>query len=234
MWPRLGVRLARFSTVFSVFVILMTVQAAVAFDLTPTVSTIELPGDQSGTLIAVNNPRDEDLPVTFEIVERTVLEDGTEDQTPADETFLIFPPQAVIPAGKSQTIRVRWLGSPPRNSRSFTLYAAEVPVDLSEIQESGVQTVWRMGASVHVTAETATAAPVLDTAASQADGTMVTIRNDGDRFVYIDDLTLEIGGQTISGPDLAVMAGRTLVPPSRSRTFLIPDHHGEPVLRFDP
>ena len=114
---------------------------AQAFDVNPVVSVIELPGDGAGITLTLRNSRGESLPVSFEIVERSVNEDGTENTRPADDLFVIFPPQAVVAPGKSQAIRVQWIGAPPSTSRSFTLFAAEEAVDLTERKGASVQTV---------------------------------------------------------------------------------------------
>lgn len=201
-----------------------------AFDIAPTVSLIELPKNGSGISVIVRNPRKVELPVSMEIFERFVDEDGSERREPADEQFLIFPPQAVIPPGGTQAIRVQWLFAPPKTSRSFTLYATEIPVDLSDSNKSQVQTLLRMGASVHVAAAVTQAKPVLIGAAPNERGVSVTLANEGDRFYYIDTVVLDFAGKRITGIDLANAAGRTLVPPGGRRTFTVADVTGLPAL----
>lgn len=201
-----------------------------AFDVNPIVSVIELPEDQTGITLSVRNPRTVELPIIFEIVERTVHEDGSEDQTDAEDSFLVFPPQAVVPPGGSQAVRVQWIDAPPATSRSFTLFASEVPIDLARRDVTGVQTVFRIGASVHVVPRNARPAPVLEAAVPTAGGVRVTIANEGDRFVYVDDLSLSFGARTVAGYDLANIAQRTLIPPASRRSFVVPDVAGEPQL----
>lgn len=207
-----------------------------AFDVVPTVSVLELPEAAAGRTLVVRNPRTVDLPVAFEVFERTVAEDGSETYTPADNSFLVFPPQAVVKAGGTQAVRVRWIGETPPRSRSFTLYAAEIPVDLSGAETTTVQTVMRMGASVHVTPKAARPRPVLAASAPAPDeeGVRVTVTNEGDRFYYIDQLTLEFPDRTIAGRELADVAQRTLVPPGGRRTFVVPEVAGAPRLSVTP
>ena len=223
----------RFTRPFILALALIAAPAtAMAFEVTPTVSVIELPRDMNGKTLLIENPRDEPLPVIIEIVERDVREDGTEGQKPADELFLVFPPQAVIGAGASQAVRVQWVGPMPQQSRSFTLYAGEVPVDLSGSEESVVQTILRIGASVHVAPEGTRSEAVLVNAAAAGGGVQVTIENRGSRFLYIDELNLDFGGTVVGGRALADAAGRTLIPPAGRRTFVVPGVGGTPTLQL--
>lgn len=203
-----------------------------AFDIRPTVNVLEVPGSASAKTLTVRNPRNRDLPITFEIFERDIAEDGQERRTPADDQFVIFPPQAVVKAGASQAVRVQWVGDELKQSRSFTLYAAEVPVDLQGAGSSGVKTAFRMGASVHVTPPSAQAKPVIVASSSVANGVRVTLGNEGDRFYYVDALQLTFGTETIGGLELANAAGRTLVPPGKVRSFIVPNVSGTPSVSF--
>ena len=207
---------------------------ALAFSIEPTVSIISLPKDTGGVTLVVRNPRESALPLTFEIVERLVREDGSEETAPADDRFVVFPPQMVVPAGQTQAVRVQWVGGALDQSRSFTLYGAEQPFAMENPQQSGVKTLLRMGASVHVTAEQFS--PQVKVSAFQAvtQGTSITLLNTGNEFVYIDDLTLQVGESKISSYDLANAAGRTLLPPGDKRTFIVPDVRGVPSLLGNP
>lgn len=212
-------------------VIVAFASPVLAFDVQPTINVIQLPADARGIAVQVRNPRNVALPISVEIVERKVNADGTEEQTPADDLFLVFPPQSTIPAGQTQTLRLQWVGEPPQQSRSFTLYAAEVPVDLTNSGTSGVQRILRIGASVHVTPVTAKAKPVVRGAEPAPGGTKVTIANEGDRFIYVNSLSLTFDGKTVEGEKLAEVAGRTLIPPGAHRDFVVPDVTGTPTLK---
>lgn len=203
---------------------------AQAFDVNPVVSVIEIPGDGAGITLTLRNPRKEALPVSFEIVERSINEDGSEITKPADEQFVIFPPQAVVGPGKSQAIRVQWIGAAPPSSRSFTLFAAEEPIDLTERKGASVQTVFRIGASIHVAAKKSVSKPVLLGAVPAEKGVAVTLGNEGDRYYYVDETTLTFGDKKIGGFEVGAYAVRTLVTPGARRTFVIPDVSGTPKL----
>lgn len=210
-----------------------TAVPASAMDVQPTINVINLPRDSGGIRIAVRNPRNVQLPVTFEIFERKVNPDGTEEQKPADDLFTIFPAQAAIPPGKTQAVRVQWVGGATDKSRSFTLYSAELPVNL-EGASSGVQRILRVGASIHVAPANTKPEPVLEASAPDKDGVKVTVRNGGSRFLYIDNLALTFGDKTVAGTALADMAGRTLIPPGAKREFVVRGVSGQPNLKLLP
>lgn len=217
-------------TVLLVTSMLALVAPVQAFDVNPVVSVIEIPGDGAGITLTLRNPRKEALPVSFEIVERRINEDGSESTQPADDQFVIFPPQAVVAPGKSQAIRVQWIGAAPQTSRSFTLFAAEEAVDLTERKGASVQTVFRIGASVHVAAKKSVSKPVLLASAPAEKGVTVTLGNEGDRYYYVDETTLTFGDKKIGGFEVGAHAVRTLVPPGARRSFVIPDVSGTPKL----
>jgi P pilus assembly chaperone PapD len=180
----------------------------------------------------LRNPRNVPLPVVFEMHERVIAENGAEQPTPADELFQILPPQVVVPPEGSQAVRLQWLAPPPAISRSFTLYAAEVPVDLSgsDPAQSQLQTLLKMGASVHVAAVRSRPRPVLVSAQETQGGVDVTLGNEGDRYFYIDSITLDFNGKQITGTELANAAGRTLVLPGARRTFKVENVSGKAAL----
>ncbi|SHF15397.1 P pilus assembly protein, chaperone PapD [Modicisalibacter ilicicola DSM 19980] len=216
----------------AILLLVAVLTPARAFDVTPTVSVLELPRDTAGTTLLVRNPRSVDLPIEFEVFERTILEDGSEEYTPADNLFLVFPPQAVIGPDSSQSLRVQWVGTPPSRSRSFTLFASQMPVEMKAASGPSVQTLFRVGASVHVTPADIAPEPVLLAARAQGNGMQVTIANRGQRFFYMNSLDLDFDGKHVGGVELANIAGRTLVTPGAKRTFVVPGVKGTPGVRL--
>jgi P pilus assembly chaperone PapD len=203
-----------------------------AIDVQPVVNVIDLPQEARGISFAISNPRNVDLPVTFDIVERDVAPDGSEQQNAADDNFVIFPLQATLKPGQTQSIRVQYVGPQPTTSRSFTLFATEVPVATDNVGSSGVQRILRIGATVHVAPAGTTPRPVLVSASPEGTGTRVSIRNDGTRFLYVDNIALQFASKTVEGEQLANIAGRTLIPPGKVRTFVVPETSGTPTLKL--
>lgn len=216
--------------IFGVLLLVLCASEALAFSLQPTVTVLRLPADIDGETLILRNPRNVDLPVVFEILERTINEDGSEQTAPADEEFVIFPPQAVVRAGETQAVRIQWVGNALTKSRSFVLFASEQPVDLTGQARSGVQTIFRIGASIHVTKQGFLSNPKLVSYRPERDGIIVSIENSGKEFIYMDMLNIKFGEDEVGGIDLANTAGRTLITPGATRTFKVEGVKGIPKL----
>ncbi|MBW8296716.1 fimbria/pilus periplasmic chaperone [Sphingopyxis sp.] len=220
---------------FAAFLIAVAaIVPATAVDVQPVINVIRLPQDARGISVAISNPRRVPLPVTFDIVEREIELDGSEKTKAADEEFVIFPPQAVLQPGETQAVRIQFVGDTPTMSRSFTMFTTEVPVDLESSGLSGVQRILRIGASIHVAPQGTAPKPVIASAVSEGSGTRIVIRNEGNRFVYLDNISLRFDETVVEGYELANIGGRTLIPPGASRSILVPNVAGEPTVRLLP
>lgn len=218
--------------VLAVLLALAAATSAFGFDVLPTVTVLEMPRDARGTTITITNPRTVALPINVEIVERTINEDGTEVYAPADDQFRVFPEQAVLQPGGRQAVRVIFTGQVTDKSRSFTLFASEVPVDLTASGQSGVQRILRIGASVHVAPAGTSPMPRVVEAKPEGTGVRLTLANDGTRFVYMNDLSISFGNKTLTGEEVAQAASRTLLPPGGRRTFVVPNVSGTPQVKL--
>src|SRR5690606_41877658 len=74
---------------------------------------------------------------------------------PADDDFLIFPPQGVLPAGGRQVVRLQWLGpAEPDTSQSYYVSVEQLPVKLDPVANeqigAQVQILYNMRALVVV------------------------------------------------------------------------------------
>ena len=68
----------------------------------------------------------------------------------AGDEFLVFPPQAVVPAGATQSFRIQWVGEPNiQKSQSYMFSVNQLPVK-RKAGESGVQVVFNFGVIVSV------------------------------------------------------------------------------------
>ncbi len=107
----------------------LTAVPARAMSLTPMVAEITLTGAGSSARIQVGNQGDQPMPYETHITRIDIDRDGKIVETPADADFLVFPPQGLIGAGASQTVRVQWLGDPLlKSSRSYFLEIRQLPV----------------------------------------------------------------------------------------------------------
>jgi fimbrial chaperone protein len=112
---------------------------------------LEISPSQSAA-IRVRNSADKDMPVEVFVYRRDVNEDGIQVRIPADDDFIIFPPQSAIKAGGRQVFRIRPVTAQPRQSSSYYVSFNQVPEEIENFEGSGatVQVVFSFDAAVHV------------------------------------------------------------------------------------
>jgi P pilus assembly chaperone PapD len=211
--------------------ILIAPTDAHAFRIYPMNQTIEL-GRGTTAEIIVENVTEKPLTVEFMVEKRNVDDQGNENHTSGEDDFVIFPPQTVIQPESSQKIRVQYVGDPSiSQSESYHIYAAQVPVNLSNVEKSGVSTVLKMGASLHVAPPDTKPSVSITEVRAKGNDALVTIQNNGGRFAYIDDVKITLSGGNASkeyeGEELVQLAVRTLIPPGGgTRTITLPMPEG--------
>lgn len=124
-----------------------TAQAArvtpMSLDLQPT-------GTRSSARIEVTNNEDKQLPMEVRMYKGVIGERGELDLQPADEKFLVFPPQTLIGPNGQQVFRVQYLpDAPPMQSEVYYAAVSQVPVQLPADQ-SRIQVLMRFNVLVNV------------------------------------------------------------------------------------
>ena len=132
MFRRGRVRPARFRWVGAVLGLvagLTAMTAAWAMRVSPMVSELTTTGAGSAARIEVGNVGSVALPFETKITRMDVDADGNVVETPADEDFLVFPPQGLVPVGGRQVVRVQWVGEPRiEASQAYYLWVRQLPV----------------------------------------------------------------------------------------------------------
>lgn len=116
--------------------------------------------------IRVRNTSDVAIPVEVLVFKRDVDAQGTQTRIPADDDFIIFPPQASLKASGTQVFRLRPIDGTKTQSQSYFVSFRQVPVPLAPSEENGarIQVVFSFDAAVHVVPRKAKGAAVLKTA----------------------------------------------------------------------
>ena len=201
--------------------------AANAYRVTPLLIELADSGRERSGQLRVENTTDR--PLTFEAyaVDWTISETGERRTERSGAPLLVFPPQAIVPPGETQVVRVEWVGGPVERSRDFIVMVDQLPVDFSpeEAEGSGVQFLFNFGAAVHVSPDGARAALGVASASRENGAARVRVRNAGDRHAYLGDhgLTVSAGGVTheYTGDALAEAMGNTLVAAGAAREVRI-------------
>lgn len=108
---------------------LLVMSAAWAMRVSPMVSELTTTGAGSAARIEVGNIGSAALPFETLITRMEIDADGNIVETPADEDFLVFPPQGLVPVGGRQVVRVQWIGEPTiDSSHAYYLWVKQLPV----------------------------------------------------------------------------------------------------------
>ncbi|MDD2869834.1 fimbria/pilus periplasmic chaperone [Neomegalonema sp.] len=176
--------------------------------------------------VTLRNPRVEPLPIEVRAVRRSISEDGTSSFTPADADFLIFPPQALVPAGGAQAFQFQYVGPTALDrTAAYVLYLSEVPV--SQAGGITVQIIFELGVAVYLHPQGARADLRLEGVRPLADGSAeVMVRNHGGRLVVLgpqglNEVAGAAGGLSAYGAAATRNFGSPIIPAYSLRRFLI-------------
>jgi fimbrial chaperone protein len=202
-----------------------------AMSVEPMVLDLASVGKQSTASLKVSNPSVSPLPVEINISRMEIGKDGQPIYKPAAEDFLIYPPQANIPAGAAQTFRIQWIGSPElAKSATYRFSVSQIPLRMAKGQ-SGIQVTMSFGVVVSVSPLQAKAAVSVGsaTAAKDKDGksaVALNVKNAGNKQAYMRraGLRLSAGNWStkLSAYEVEQKVGLGIVQPGKERIFLIP------------
>jgi len=246
MWKR-GAR-----AIAAVLAVLGLAVPASAMRVSPMVVEMESRGSDTVARIEVQNVNPGNLAFETRIYKMTFDENGTIVETPADDRFLVFPPQGVLPAGGRQVIRVQWVGAPDlAASEAYYISVNQLPVELApstpDAVEAQVQVLYHMralavvappGARPNVEVASARSAMIQLPAEGQAKETRppvevveVKLRNTGRRHAMMSNFGWRLEGTDTKGKWLRVdvsaeelnrAVGTGYVPALGERTFYLP------------
>jgi fimbrial chaperone protein len=117
----------------SLFSLLLVVALpAQAFKLIPLSRVFAPAGPNAIQSYEIENTTGEPLAVELNIVKREMNLQGIDKLIPANDDFMIYPPQVLLQPGENQTVRVTWLGDPkPVQELAYRLIAEQLPINLA-------------------------------------------------------------------------------------------------------
>ena len=173
--------------------------------------------------------------------ELTIEADGTRIGRDDPSDIVVFPPQAVIQAGQTQTFRIQYVGDPVlARSKHYYATVAQVPVRGRE-GESGVQVVFNFQVLVNVGPQGVKPALRVQSAEIGRDEggqpvPVVTLANECATYGFLSRGSLriierdrsgrEIFHRTLSGPEIAQSVGMGLISSGQQRRFTLPNLPG--------
>ena len=221
--------LFRFATI--IFATLLGVANGGAMSVAPTQIELKSAGDASRAQIVVQNTSAVPLPVEA-VVQRLTIDENGKRQVALDEaSFLVFPPQTIIPPGGSQVFRITWMGEPLLDrSQSFLLTMAQLPVRQQETANT-VHVVMAFGVVINVAPPTGDGSLQVVSSGVVADGKgqlnpVVTVWNPSTVHALLPNATIRLTSpkwsQTLTPSVIGQKVGIGLVPPGKRRRFVLP------------
>ena len=124
--------------------------AAEAARVSPMIVELEPAGNASVARVELTNDAARDIPFEVRVMRGDISEDGELTLTPADDDFLVFPPQSIVQARSQQVFRLQYVGDPQLDkSAIYYMSIQQVPVKV-EPEQSQVQVVVNYNVLVNV------------------------------------------------------------------------------------
>ncbi len=203
----------------------------------PLVIDLSTTGRGINQTILVENTSATALPVEL-LAEEFTIDAGVTHMTGRDPGDLVmFPRQAVIQPGQTQTFRIQYVGDPTlTRSKHYYVTVAQVPVRGRQ-GESGVQVVFNFQVLVSVGPQSARSAlRVQSTGIGRNEAgqpvPVVTMANDSTTYGYLSRGRLriiqrnaagrEVFRRTLTGPEIGQSIGMGLINSGQQRQFVLP------------
>lgn len=192
-----------FSFIF--FVLLSSISPALAFKLEPISRVFEPSGAGATQSYQVINDTSEKIAVEISMLKRKISLEGEETTEKADDDFLVYPSQIILPPQGVQSVRVTWLGNPnPEKELNYRLMAEELVVNLKDPKQSQTETtkgvvkvMFRYMGSVYIRPKNAQSKVVLNSITHEKgkDGNdllVIIFDNQGTRRTALSELNLNL------------------------------------------
>lgn len=224
-------RLIIFITTLLLAAVVLTDQAfaqrvqPMSYELSPS-------GSSSSTSLRIENNSKVDMTLELMANKIVVDENGTETTLPAEDDFLIFPPQLILKSGKTQAVRVKYIGEPTIDqSVPYRISIKQIPIDLSGSGKSGVGMVVNFHTLAHVAPKSAKTDLHVSGLSNNGGGTWkITIDNRGKKMGRLSQTVWKFtdGSQskTLSLKEVADLTPKNLVMPETTLTMTIPAVEG--------
>jgi|GEM_PF-2230024 len=222
------------SLIAAFFVLLATTDPSWSYRVTPLTMNMDLGKGHTTKRMTVTNPDAVDKAVVVAAYLTTVTEDGKREMAEVEaENVLIFPPQALVKPGASQTFIIQWLGDPdPAISETYTVAFRQIPVSDEPAGGAALRIMVNVLTTLSIQPHGADAPTIQRTVSATArptaasDSIEMTVHNSGTHHAYVSDadITLAAGGwsERMDANDVLIEIGEGLVPPQSSRRFVLP------------
>ncbi len=204
---------------------LFLVHDALAYQVSPLHHYMNLTGKGATSSLTISNTHD--FPLTVELtIERREMSAGiVQNDIPADEDFLIFPPQAIIQPGKKQRVQIRYVGESLEQSELYRLIVTQIPIKLDEGDKAKVNVSTNFISVVYVAPKDAKADLSVGTITPTSGGYAVALKNSGKYHAILPSYkwTASDGmkDKVLDAADIA-LDNAPFIEPGGARTLMLP------------
>lgn len=163
--------------------------SAQAFKLTPIVQEFGFSKKQRTKSFRVVNTNKENIKIEVASYTREVNNKGEEIRN-ATEDFMVYPPLFEVPAGKSQVIRVSYIGDEPEKEVPYRLIVRQIPPEGSDKNQLTV--VLEYVASMYVAPKNVKAKLEVEKAFVLNGQLNMTLFNSGSKHVLLSKFDLKV------------------------------------------
>jgi len=213
------------------------VSAPLAMTVQPVVVNLKTMGNGMSQVVTVENTFSTPLPVELRIEELTFEKNALVNTHKDPGDLLVFPPQAMIQPGQTQSFRIQYIGDPElAKSKHYYVTVGQLPVKLPQGQ-SAIQILYNFQvlvsiAPVGVKPALSVTSAAIATNAQGKPVPSITITNPSNAHGYLSNGRLsisernaagkEVYSKSISGPEILQIVGFGLVGANSTRTITIP------------
>ncbi|KRA76251.1 pilus assembly protein PapD [Caulobacter sp. Root656] len=211
--------------------------AALAMTVQPVVIDLKPTGRGMSQIVTVQNTFANPLPVELRAEELTFDDKGAHPGDTQTNDLLIFPPQAVIQPGETQSFRIQWVGDPAlAQSKHYYVTVAQMPVKLPEGQ-SAIQILYNFQVLASVAPNGGKPNLALSKSEIGADANgkpipIVYVADTSNTHGYLSRGRLKITERdaagkvvfqrTLPGPEIQQTIGFGLIAPGQTRRIAVP------------
>ncbi|MCF2857665.1 fimbria/pilus periplasmic chaperone [Pseudoalteromonas sp. SMS1] len=186
-----------------------------AYQVQPMIVDLASHGKKSLVTYRLQNPSESALPIEIEVFKRTFDENQKEVLIPAEDDFIVLPPQVEVPAKSYQVFRAKYLGSPAlKETDSYRIVFKQLPLP-NEDEKSGVKMVFNFATLVFVSPDGISAQQKSTLNCAKLADCTLTISNEGQRVLDLShfDYHFHQGKTTINWAQFqSITPGRFIMP----------------------
>jgi fimbrial chaperone protein len=248
MWNRFALY-----AVITTAILVLVATVVHAMTVSPVVVDLQTSGSRMSQIVTIENKYARPILLEMSAQEAEYTDEGVRGTGKETEDLLVFPPQAQIPAGGTQAVRIQYLGNPDlAASKHYFVTVAQLPVKLPE-GESAVQLLYTFQIVTGVSMPGKRPNIVVDGAEAYMGGDnqprlLLNLSNDADTYGYLssgslrivqkDDAGKEVFKRTMTGDQISQEIGFGLVGAGQKRRMstpiILPQMGGQVEVSFTP